>query len=113
MNLAPTRLSTDNRAATPSTITSNVATGAKASASVAIVLGAAAGQAGAIVMRSATTISAFDWTKVVAIVPATASATTIFIDSPLDAGTYHYNVITFSTDGKLGTIGTDASATAT
>jgi hypothetical protein len=64
-------------------------------------------------MRSATTITAFDWTKVVGVIPATASGTTPFTDSPLVAGTYHYNVITFSTDGKLGTIGTDSSATVT
>lgn len=113
MNLAPTRLSTDARAAAASTITSNIATGGKGQATVAIVLGAGAGQAGAIVMRSGTAITTFDWSKVIAIVPATASATTTVTDSPLNPGTYHYNVITFSTDGKLGVIGTDESATAT
>lgn len=112
-NLAPTRLSTDARAAAAATLTSNTATGSKGTASVAIVVGSGAGQAGAIVMRSASTITAFDWTKVVSLIPAAASNTTTFVDSPLEAGSYYYNVILFSTDGKLGTIGTPSEATVT
>jgi len=37
----------------------------------------------------------------------------VFVDGPLDPGTYYYNARIWSTDGKLGAIGTEVSATVT
>ena len=52
------------------------------------------------------------WANVLAIVPATASPT-IFVDSPLDAGTYYYRVRGVAWDAALGALEAEKSATAT
>jgi hypothetical protein len=43
----------------------------------------------------------------------TAGTQNVFVDGPLEPGTYYYNARIWSTDGKLGAIGTEVSATVT
>jgi hypothetical protein len=40
-------------------------------------------------------------------------AEVVFVDGPLEPGTYYYNARVWSADGKLGAIGTQVSATVT
>jgi hypothetical protein len=48
--------------------------------------------------------------EAIMIIPASATPM-IFVDGPLDPGTYYYNAFVFPDDGTMGTVGTEASGT--
>jgi hypothetical protein len=114
-NLPPTQATPAAAINSPHTISTTTATGGKAMVTVEVEVesGGPDHTAGVAIVRSATTITALDWTKVIAILPAHSGDTITFVDTPLTAGTYHYAAQPFSNDGKWGTIGSDESATAT
>jgi hypothetical protein len=55
--------------------------------------------------------STFDKLKYCGKIVATADV--VFVDSPLDPGTYYYEVRSFTKDGQLGTASTEVNATVT
>jgi hypothetical protein len=112
-NFAPIQEPADTRAATASAISTQTLTGGVAEVSVQLILGAAADNAGVILMRHTSALTAIDWTKVIYIAEAAGGATIDYVDTPLDPGTYHYAAIAFSNDGKLGTMHADGTATVT
>lgn len=52
------------------------------------------------------------FTETIAVVLGTADPT-VYVDSPLAAGTWHYKVVPFSTDGNNGLLSADANAVVT
>lgn len=63
---------------------------------------------GAIIYRSASAIVTPTKDMVVGVVPTSGGGvwTAQFVDTPLEPGTYHYRVVSFSVDGQLGDITT-------
>lgn len=47
----------------------------------------------------------------IAVIDATAGGDGLYVDTPLDPGTYHYKTIAFNTDGKQGAASADFSGT--
>lgn len=68
---------------------------------------------GVAIFRDAAEITAAGWANCIAIVPRDDVDEFTYIDSPLDAGTYHYRVAQINTDGVMGTVLADSTATVT
>lgn len=66
---------------------------------------------GAIIFRATTTPIAAAFSNSVAAILADAAETFSWVDSPLAAGTYYYNVRLFSEHGVMGGMGPDVNAT--
>jgi len=68
---------------------------------------------GVILFRSATTITTPALSQAIAVLPVTGTGTITYTDSGLTAGTYHYNAIFFTKEGKVGSAEGDVSGTCT
>lgn len=68
---------------------------------------------GFVICRSTAEITAPGWTNAIAVVKADGANAVEYVDSPLDAGTYHYRSAVFCDDGVLGTFCADDSEAAT
>jgi hypothetical protein len=65
------------------------------------------------IFRSAGAITAINWNQCVAIIPTAGGGPTVWTDSPLTAGTYHYRAALISPDGQIGPQAADTTATVT
>ncbi len=83
--------------------------------SMTIVLtdGANAPDWGYAIFRSPTAIFNLAFSNCIAVVPWSGAATTEYVDSPLDPGTYYYNAVGFMATGLEGADGTEFDGTVT
>lgn len=62
---------------------------------------------GVAIFRDTAEITNFSWAKCIAIIPLGSEETTVYTDSPLAAGTYHYRAANINTDGVIGVFAAD------
>jgi len=110
---APTQENPAAEASTPLTITTQTLTGAPGYASVALTPSGATDIWGLAIFRSLAEITTPAWANCIAIVDADGANQVVYIDSPLDAGTYHYRSAVINKDGKMGTVKADATVVVT
>ena len=68
---------------------------------------------GYILFRATAEITTANWNNAVAVIEADGANPVTYVDSPLDAGTYHYRVAAINVDGVIGTAKADQTATVT
>ncbi len=73
--------------------------------------GANAPDWGYAIFRSPTGTFSLAFSNCIAVVPWSGAATTDYVDSPLQAGTYYYNAVGFMVDGTEGADGTEFDGT--
>jgi hypothetical protein len=113
MSKAPSQASPAAEASTPLTVTTQTLTGGEGHITVSITPSGSTNIWGLAIFRGSAEITAPGWSNCIAVVEADGANAVTYTDSPLDAGTYHYRTAVINDDGVLGTIHTDASATAT
>lgn len=109
--LAPSQGYPAARATTGLTITTFTTTGGSGETAVSITPSAGTDIWGYILLRSTTEITAPSRSQVIAVLEADGANAVTYTDSGLKAGTYHYRVAAFNTDGKMGTVKADQTAT--
>lgn len=112
LNMGPSKNYPAEEAASPLT-TTQVLTGAAGYINVNNTPSGATALWGFAIARSTAEITAPTWALVIAIVQGDGASAVDFVDSPLDAGTYHYRSAAFTDDGQLGTFCADDTAAAT
>jgi len=113
LNDGPSQASPPPEAATPLTITTMTLTGGDGHVQVDLTPSAATDIWGFIICRSTADITAPSWTNAVAVIAADGANKVEYVDSPLDAGTYHYRAAAFCDDGIVGTYIADDTEAAT
>lgn len=98
---------------TPSALTNEAATAGERSITIDVDTGVGAEQWGLTIHRDLTTGLSATWDNCIAVIPAAASASIVYIDSPLDPDQYFYLLRPFTDDGKWGTVSTEIDATVT
>ena len=109
----PTQTYPAAEASTPLTVTTQTLTGGEGCVTVAITPSGDTNIWGLLVFRDTAEITAPSWANCVAVLMANGANAVTWVDSPLDAGTYHYRTAVFNTDGILGTVKADDTAVAT
>jgi hypothetical protein len=110
---APTQTTPALEASTPLTITTAPLTGGVGEITMVITPSGGTAIWGYMIFRDAAAITVPSPAKCVAVIEADGANEVTFLDSPLVAGTYHYRVCAFNTDGIKGTILADDDATCT
>jgi hypothetical protein len=110
---APTEVYPAAAASTALSITTQTLTGGKGQVTVSLTPSGGTSLWGYILCRDTTTVASPSWANCVAVIPANGANAITYVDTPLNAGTYHYVAIPFNIDGVLGTPHADGSATAT
>lgn len=100
-------------ASTPLTVTTQTLTGGEASVSVSVTPSGATAIAGVLIFRSTAEITAPNWDNCIAVIETNDANPVVFLDTPLEAGTYHYRTAAFNDDGIIGTVRADGTAVAT
>ena len=113
LNKAPTHANPAAEASTPLTVSDQTLSGGVGHIQVDLTPSGATDIGGFIVLRDSSEITSFAWNKVVAVIAADGANQVNFTDSPLAPGTYHYRAAVFNTDGAMGALVTDDTATAT
>ena len=113
MNDTPTEVYPATEAATPLEIQTQTLTGFAGYATVLIDPATGTSIWGLLIFRSTAEITVPSWANCVGVIEANGSSAVTFVDSPLDAGTYHYRTAAFCTDGTIGTIKADGSCVVT
>lgn len=98
---------------TPGAITNEAATAGERSITLGWDVGVGAEQWGCAIFRSPTGTFTPGWDNCIAVVDSPASASDTYIDSPLDPGTYYYEIRPFTDDGLWGTASTEVDDTVT
>ena len=107
---APTKVWPATESSSAQTITTLTPTGGAGQVNIAAAWTTNAHDWGVAIMRDSASITVFDWTKVVAILPPTSAGVLTYIDAPLKAGTYYYSAVILNDDGKMGTPHASSSA---
>jgi len=102
----------DRNSTAPATPTI-VATGSQRQVTLQITAGTPAPTWGYSIHRAQTSSITPNWTNCVAVIPKNVTDPTVWIDTPLDAGTYYYKAVPFNQDGKTGTASSEQTATVT
>lgn len=110
---APTQAMPAAEASTPLTVSNMTLTDGVGSVTVSLTPSGATDIAGFVLCRSTEAITTPSWENAIAVVEADGVNAVTFVDSPLDAGTYHYRAAVFNTDGVLGTFIADDEGAAT
>jgi hypothetical protein len=110
---APTQADPAAEASSALTISAHTYTGGPGQVNLSMTVSGTTSLSGIAILRAAAEITAPDWTKVIAVLPVSTVGPHIYIDSPLEAGTYHYRVVAFNVDGKMGTVLADDTGAAT
>ncbi|GAH16883.1 unnamed protein product, partial [marine sediment metagenome] len=63
--------------------------------------------------RSPTAIFTAAWSNAIAVVPIEDTSPTVYVDSPLDAGTYYYEMGLIAIEGNYEGVPTEREATVT
>lgn len=111
--LAPTQTNPATEASSALTISAHTYTGGVGQANLSVTASGTTNLQGIAILRSTAEITAPDWTQVIHIIPCTTVGPHVYIDSPLDAGTYHYRAVALNDDGKLGTVLADDTCVVT
>jgi len=90
-----------------------VAAGGVRSLSLTITTSAYANDWGYVVYRKLGAAPTGIWSEICAVVPQSGSADSVFNDTPLAAGVWHYKVLAFDNQGGKGTLTADESDTVT
>lgn len=93
------------------TISAHTYTGGVGQVNISVTASGTTALQGIAILRSTAEITAPDWTQVVHIIPCTTAGPHTYVDSPLVAGTYHYRAAAINTDGVIGTVLADGTAT--
>jgi len=95
------------------TVATLVTTGGENKVDVSGTITSGTNQWGVAIFRSTAEITTPSWDNVVAVLPTAGGTTFTWVDSPLDAGTYHYRAAAISDDGLIGTVKADQTAVVT
>jgi hypothetical protein len=111
-SLSPTQANPAAEASSALTVSTQTLTGGDGMVTVQLTPSGGTSIWGFIICRDLAEITAPSWANAVAVVNADGANQVTYVDSPLDAGTYHYRAAAFNTDGKLGAFHADGTATA-
>lgn len=109
----PTQANPAAEASTALTITTQTATGGVGEVTLSITPSGGTALWGYVIYRDSASITTPTWSLAVAMIEGDGANAVTFVDTPLEAGTYHYRVGTVQSDGVLGTVHADGSATVT
>lgn len=110
---SPSQANPAAEASTGLTVTTQTLTGAAGHATVEITPSGSTDIWGLAIFRDTAEITSPSWANCIAIVDADGANKVTYVDSPLDAATYHYRTAVINTDGIMGTIHADGTATVT
>lgn len=110
---APTEAYPAAEASTPLTVTTLTTTGGVGQVDISITPSGSTDIWGMVILRDSAEITVPDWTKAVKVLVADGSNAVTWVDTPLAAGTWHYRAAVINTDGVLGTVKADQTATVT
>jgi len=113
LNKAPAMAYPAAESSTPLTVSDMTLTGGAGHVQIDMTPSAATDIWGFMLCRDTAEITAPSWTNCIALVEADGANEVTYVDSPLDAGTYHYRCAVFNDDGVLGTFIADDTAAAT
>jgi len=99
--------------ATPLTVSDQTLTGAAGYAQVDVTPSGATAIWGIMICRDTAEITAPSWANCIAVVEADGANEVSYVDSPLDADTYHYRSAILTDDGQIGTFVADDTAVVT
>jgi hypothetical protein len=111
--LLPSQTKPAELAHSGSSVTGMTLTGGAGSVNVAITLATASNQWGVIIFRDSSTITALNRSKAVHVIPVSGQTSLSYLDTDLEAGTYHYRAAALTDDGVQGTAIADATAVVT
>lgn len=111
--LCPSQLDPATETGTAPSAPTGVATAGVRQISVAITKGANAPDWGYLIFRSPTGTFAPAFSNCVAVIPIDGSGNGAWVDTPLEAGTYYYEVRGFMTTGLVGASSAEFNATVT
>jgi hypothetical protein len=109
----PTQLWPAAKSSSGITITTQTLTGGNGQVTLSITPSGSTSLWGFVIYRDTAEITTPTWANAVAVIEADGSNAVTYVDSGLDAGTYHYRVGAFNVDGTKGTVHADGTATAT
>jgi hypothetical protein len=109
----PSKESPAAEASTPLTVTTQTLTGGVGQITLALTPSGATDIWGFLIFRDTAEITTPSWANVVAVIEADGANAVTHVDSPLEAGTYHYRTAVFNEDGIKGTVHADDSEAAT
>jgi hypothetical protein len=101
------------QAHTATTVATLVTTGGTKNVAISGTITSGTNMWAVVIYRATAEITVPSWTNVVAVIPTAGGTTFTLVDSPLDAGTYHYRAAAISDDGLQGTVKADQTATVT
>jgi hypothetical protein len=110
---APSQDIAKAQAHTAATISTQTLTGGVGNVTLDLTLSTALNNWGVAIFRDTAEITSPNWNKCIAVIPVGGDTTLNYVDSPLNAGTYHYRTAALTDDGVIGTIHADGSAAAT
>jgi hypothetical protein len=110
---SPTKQFPAAEASTPLTVTTQTLTGGIGHATIEITPSGATAIWGLLIFRDTAEITVPSWANCIAVLEADGANKVTHVDSPLEAGTYHYRTAVFNTDGILGTVKADGTAVVT
>jgi hypothetical protein len=110
---SPTKEFPAAEASTPLTVTTQTLTGGIGHATIEITPSGATAIWGLLIFRDTAEITVPSWANCIAVLEADGANKVTHVDSPLEAGTYHYRTAVFNTDGILGTVKADGTAVVT
>ena len=100
-------------ASTPLTVTTQTLTGGEGMATIELTPSGATAIWGFLIFRSLAVITTPSWANCITAIAADGANMVTHVDSPLDAGTYHYRSAVFNDDGVMGTVKADGTAVVT
>jgi hypothetical protein len=112
-NEAPSQNTADAKAHTGTTISAHTYTGGENHVDISLTLTTASNQWGVAIFRDTAEITAQSYSKCIAVIPVNGETSLTYVDSGLEAGTYHYRAVPFTDDGDLGTLLADGTAAVT
>lgn len=110
---APTQNTPAAEASTPLTVTTMTLTGGVGSISVELTPSGGTSIWGFMIFRDTAEITTPSPANCVAVIEADGANAVLYLDSPLEAGTYHYRAAAFNVDGVKGTVKDDDSEACT
>jgi hypothetical protein len=111
--IAPTQANPAAEASSALTITTMNLTGAEGYCTVEITPSGGTSIWGYAIFRDTAEITAPSWASCIAVINADGASAVTYVDSPLEAGTYHYRCAAINVDGVMGTVKADASEAVT
>ena len=110
---APTKAFPAAEASTGLTVTTQTLTGDIGFATIQITPSGATSIWGLLIFRDDAAITAPSWANCIAVIEADGANPVTYVDSPLEAGTWHYRTAVFNVDGILGAVKADGSCVVT